>query len=286
MAAAGRWCDNIGMRALSEFLDYREFLKEFYKSKKKSSPTFSYRAMAMRAGMDVSQLYQIVKGREHLPLKFVPKFQELLDLKGSKAEHFDLLVRYGRADSEKERLALHERLLAFRDATCRKLAQDEYRAFAEWYAPVLRAMATQPGFQPDPDRLAGRLIPPVPAGKVEESLDLLVDLGFIRQREDGQWEASEPHLTTGSEFRSEAVRQYQRQVLRNSADAIGTIPREERDISTLVVSVDEAALVDITEMIRDLRSRIQRRIESCGSTDRIVQMAFAVFPVAKKRWER
>lgn len=285
MAGSVRRCDNSCMRLISEFLDYREFLKEFYRFKKMASPRFSYRSMAMKAGMDVSQLYQIVKGREHLPLKFVPKFQELLDLRGSKAEYFDLLVRYGRAGSEVERQVLHARLLENRDATCRKLAQDEFRAFAEWYAPVLRALASQSGFKPDPKWLSTRLIPAVAVDKIGESLDLLRDLGFIRRREDGNWEASDPHLTTGLEFRSEAVRQYQRQVLRIAAEAIGTIPREERDISTLVVSVDEAALADITEMVRDLRGRIQRRVDACGTTDRVIQMAFTAFPVAKRRWE-
>lgn len=286
MASTPRRCDNGSMRPVSEFLDYREFLKEFYKFKKKTSPAFSYRAMAIRAGMDVSQLYQIVKGREHLPLKFVPRFQELLDLKGSKAGYFDLLVRYGRADSDHDRRTLHEQLLAHRDATCRKLAQDEYRVFSEWYSPVLRAMATQSGFQPDPERLASRLVPVVSVEKVKEYLDLLIELGFIRQHDDGSWEASDPHLTTGLDYRSEAIRHYQMQVLQITASAIATIPRNERDISTLVVSVDESALADITEMIRDLRSRIQRRVDACNATDRIIQIAFAAVPVAKKRWEK
>lgn len=273
------------MRPISEFLDYREFLKEFYRFRKKSSSAFSYRFMAQKTGMDVSQLYQILKGKEHPPLKFLPRFRDFLGLTGSRGDYFDLLVRHGRATSATEKDELLGKLLANREADCRKLAQDELRAFADWYAPVLRAMATQTGFQPDPQRLSSRLIPQVAPERIRESLDLLVELGFIRQGKEGSWEASEPHLTTGVEARSEAIRHYQRQVLRNAMEAIGTIPREERNISTLVVSMDASALDDITEMIRDLRSRIQRRIDACESTDRIVQMAFCVFPVAKKRWE-
>lgn len=84
------------MRALSEFLDYREFLREFCESRSEGSPLFSCVNLAGLVGMDPERLARVLQGLEHLSERQLPRFRELLGLEGSSADYFELLVRYGR----------------------------------------------------------------------------------------------------------------------------------------------------------------------------------------------
>ena len=142
------------MQPLSEFLDYREYLAEFYKWRKSENRRFSYRVLASRLDMNVSQLYRILNKRLHLPYTHLAKVCEALGLDEKGASHFELLVKYGRTHSKKERLNLIEQILARREVELRELKDDEFRVFAAWYAPVVRALAQMKGFDGSIGRIA------------------------------------------------------------------------------------------------------------------------------------
>lgn len=268
------------MPNLSEFLDYRHYLKAVYEEKKRDNPLISYRSMAMRVDIDTAQWYRVLNGDVHLPLGSIPKICEVFGLKGRKAEQFELLVRYGRARKEHERKSLMDRILACRDIERRRLQSREFRVFSRWFAPVVRSLACQKGMV-DASAIAARLRPEVAAAAVAETLETLEQQGFLRPKEGGGWTASEHHLTAGGgEGRVEAVREYQRQVLGLAAEAIARYPREQRDITTMTISVDDAAMAEIADMVRECRRQIQRRVEECARPTRVAQMSFALFPVA------
>lgn len=269
------------MPQLSEYLDYREFLKADFEERKRLHPLISYRAMSMRLELDAGQYYRIIHRDLHLPLRAVPRTCEVLGLKGRRAEHFELLVRYGRSRSESERQTLLARIMDFREVERRRLQGQEFRIFSQWFGPVVRSLACQPGTR-DARDVADQLYPEVPLETVEETIALMEEHGFLLRQADGGWQASEAHLTIGGESsRVEAVRDYQRQVLGLAAQAIGKVPKARRDISTVTLAVDEETMGEVVEMLRECRRQIQRRVEECARPDRVLQMALAVFPVTR-----
>ena len=81
---------------VEEFCDYRDFLLEHYQWRKQRNPWYSYRILATRLEMDVSQVYRILKGQIHLSPEVVPRVVKLLGLEGDAAEGFEHLVTVGR----------------------------------------------------------------------------------------------------------------------------------------------------------------------------------------------
>jgi len=259
-------------------LDYRDLLQRAYDQRKADNPLYSYRLMARKLVLNVSHLYRILHKDLHLTLDKVPAACDLLRLQGREAEHFALLVQYGRARTERTRANLMEKILDLREPHRSAIAHAQFKALSRWQAPVVRALALSG--ETDPARIGKRLRPVQKPELVRQILSDLEGAGLLKQDGQGGWLSNDLHLTTGTAFRSEAVRHYQREVLDLAAAAIRDIPREERDITSLVVEVDEEARQEIVEMAREFRRQIVRRIERCVRPDRVLQLAFAAFPVA------
>lgn len=102
------------MKDVMDFLDYREYLGEFYRWRKSENSFFSYRAFAMRLHMDVSQIHRIVNGTQHLPYSAIQRTAQVLGLGERESRYFELLVKFARSRSAIERQALLDQIGAMR----------------------------------------------------------------------------------------------------------------------------------------------------------------------------
>ena len=64
---------------VNSYLNYRDFLKDFFSAKKKSSPHFSHRSFMFSAGLNSpSHLKMIIDGKRNLTNKSLPKYVKAL----------------------------------------------------------------------------------------------------------------------------------------------------------------------------------------------------------------
>ena len=61
------------------------------------------------------------------------------------------------------------------------------------------------------------------------------------------------------------------------------ISAEERNISTLTLSVDQEGFEDLGDMIKEFRRLVQKRVDSIKNPDRVMQLSMAFYPVARAR---
>jgi uncharacterized protein (TIGR02147 family) len=97
-----------------EYLDYRQFLRDFYQNKKEENAFFSYRYMANRVDIDPGYLVKLLQGKYHLA---VQKTQSMIDFCGFdavEAEYFENLILFCRAKSESQTKLYFEKLLSLR----------------------------------------------------------------------------------------------------------------------------------------------------------------------------
>jgi len=78
---------------LDGFQDYRDYLLEYYRWRKQANGRYSYRLLASRLGMDVSQVHRILHRRIHMPLKSIPNFVRVLGIESGGEGDFERLVR-------------------------------------------------------------------------------------------------------------------------------------------------------------------------------------------------
>jgi uncharacterized protein (TIGR02147 family) len=64
--------------------------------------------------------------------------------------------------------------------------------------------------------------------------------------------------------------------------ALDQLPREQRDISSLTLCVNESALPLLKQRIRDFRQELLQLAELWGAPERVVQLNFQMFPLSRR----
>ncbi len=271
------------MNPFSDTMDYRDILKAYYERRKKEMPFYSYRMMGDRIGLDSSYLYRVLRKKQHLPARALEAVKELVGLSGRSAEYFGLLYASNVSKDPAQKEELMGRAIALRDVERRALQTAELKVLENWWIPAVRAYLELNGGVANFRQIASALCPPITEEQAGEAVEALRNAGLVKRLASGKLGLAESHLTVGGAEKAKAVRNFQKQALRLASDSLESVPVEERNVSTLTVSVDQSAFEDLKDMLREFRRLVQKRIDSVKSPDRVMQLSMAFYPVARKK---
>lgn len=270
-------------RDIYQYLDYREFLKDFQIAKQSRNPAFSIRAFLKRAAVSSPSLFkQIVTGERNLTEQTLAGFLAAMHLPPQEADYFRALVHFNQAHTSEEKQLQYERLRELGShAKVRIVGEDSYAFYQHWYTPVIRELVCMQPFGDDFAALAKRLRPTISASEAKASVRTLIQLGFVTAKPDGTYIQNDPLLHTGFEVHSLAVRGFNRQMVQLAGEALDRIPVQERNVTGVTMSVSPRTYGLITEEIRAFQDKILRLVESDPEADRVCQMNIMLFPVSQ-----
>jgi uncharacterized protein (TIGR02147 family) len=127
--------------------------------------------------------------------------------------------------------------------------------------------------------LARRITPTITTEEARQTVARLEKLGFIRPLPVGGWEVTSPFLTTGTQWRSAAVRHFQLETLRLAQESLAHHPPDWRDISTLTLSCPRSALPEIKARLTETREAILRLVKDLDQPDVAFQLNIQLFPL-------
>lgn len=261
--------------------DYRSWLKEWFRERKSLDNRVSYRQWGARIGVDPGYLSHVLQGKEHLADAVIPAVAKEARLDRAQTAFLLDLVAYNKARSPKEIAERFARLAESRSFRVGVLAESQSSFFVGWHHMAVRLALSLQAFDGDWERLGRRLIPPIPARKAEESARLMENLGMIRRTDAGTYELDERFVSTGDAWTAEAIRDYQLQSLQRAADAMVTLPKEERDISTASLTLPASEMPLLQERVRAFRQSLLRWSAGFAECDTAYQVNIQIFPIAK-----
>lgn len=270
------------MLNVDETGDYRDLLKQFYVQRKQEMQLYSYKMMGSKLGLETSQLFRILNKSMHLPTRCIPLVKDLLGLTGRSAELFEILVAAARTKSTGKQKKLYDMALNLRDVELRRLSNYELKFLSKWWIPVVRSCIELNHGKCVPEHIAAQIQPPITKEQVIEAIQTLVELGLIVKKASGIYTIHSVNFTTTGTDRIQAIRDYQGQLFSLGQNALSTIPPNERNITSLMVSVDEECFQDLQEMSKEFRRQIQKRVEEVKSSNRIMEIMVSIFPLTKK----
>jgi uncharacterized protein (TIGR02147 family) len=267
-----------------DYLDYRTYLRDFYVQQKKTNTFFSYRYVGNKVGMDSSFLIKVLQGHLHIANDRIDKFTKICSFNDKESAYFEALVHFNKAKSEKESKLYFEKMLSINKAKSDKLGESQYEFFQKWYySAIWTLLDSGAHFDGDFKDLANQLAPAISSKEAKAAVKLLEQLHLIERDEGGAYKAVGMNLTTGKEWRSVAITQYQREMIRLAEESLERFKKEERDISTLTLNIPESAIPEIRELTGEFRDSLKKLVNSYSDPDRVCQLNIQLFPLSIRR---
>jgi uncharacterized protein (TIGR02147 family) len=275
------------MNAMSEpdllhYSDFRLYLADFHRWRKQGDPRFSLRRFAKEIGFSSHTLLRyILDGQRNLSKRTLMKISLALGLSGARADFFENLVFFNQADTMQEKDHFYQKLLAA-DKTrgLKKLESRQFEVLKTWYHTAIREMLNLGSFNPDPAWIARKLLPSIEPREARDSLKLLTGSGLIKRTANG-YVAVDNAITTDDETMALFVRNYHLEMLDLAKRAIDEVAPEQRDISSVCMTIREADLPKLKKQIQLMRKELRVFAAEGKQAERVVQVNIQLFPLSQ-----
>ncbi|HNY30882.1 MAG TPA: TIGR02147 family protein [Fibrobacteria bacterium] len=264
---------------LWEAKGYREFLAAWYEREKCRRPSLTMAVLGRRLALDPSLLGKIVQGERHLATSRIQPVCDLVGLRGEQAEYFRHMVLFAKSKTAREAQACFERMQELRRVAPVELDDTQETYWDRWIQVALRSLLTCGNFGDDWARLGLLLHPPQEAATVRSAMKTLERLGMIAKNAEGFWQPVEPFVRDRQGSQTRALRNFHRQSILLALEAMEKLPTSRRNISSVVLAVDQEVYQDLVGMIEDLRSRALTRSTRSLRPDRVVQLGLQLVPL-------
>jgi uncharacterized protein (TIGR02147 family) len=267
-----------------EYMSYRAFLRDYYTRAKDNVSRFSFRRFSELAGFRSSNFIKLVMdGDRNLGEESIEPLCDAMGLDRAQTRFFHNLVAFEQAGDPEGRNAAYRKLSASKHfLAARPIDHGMFEYLSQWYNPAIRELAGRADFVADPAWIAPRLLPAVTEEQAAEALALLFELGMLVREEGGRVTRGEPSMTTGHEIGALAIGNYHRQMMARAADAILSVPREQRDISALTVTVRPDQVQDLKGHIHAVRERLLEYGDATTDGEVVYQLNIQLFPLTRR----
>lgn len=267
------------MKKIFEYFDYQKYMRDFYEQEKRHKPHISFRYLGNRMDLDPGFLLKVIQGKHHLAKRSVESVCRFFKFSEKESRYFDVLVSYGKAKTNSDIKLYFERLMTLRGANTKPVQASQYAFYQKWYHSAIHALLSIYEFRGGFKKLGSLLTPSITARQAQESIRLLMKIGLVTRGEDGIYHPTDDFVTTGEKWQSAAIREYQKETIKLSTQALDLHPKEIRDISTVTVALSQRDLPEIREKIRQLRQSILSH-EHDNKPDTVFQVNIQLIPLS------
>lgn len=266
----------IEMAKLYNYSQYRLYLREAYEDKKSQWKHFSHRYIAQKAGFSSGYFTKLLQGQSNLSDKHVENLAEVFGLYGEDKDFFKFMVYYDQAKTEEERHQFYLKMQEIKEKKLKILHQQETQYLSQWYHPVVREVVSC--FPPESLHLAWESIyPPISESQFRDSIQLQLELGLIQERE-GRYFRVDRVISTGTQLDLDAIKDYLSEGVEHARKALYELPREERGLSNVVVSVNSDGAQAIQQKLNICRKEILDIASQNRGVDQVMQVNLQWLP--------
>lgn len=279
---------------LSDYLDYRLYLHDFYQYKKQATRNdirpYSYQLFSAAANIkSPNYLKMIIEGQRNLSDDMIGKFAKALGLNKDQTEEFNYLVKLNQAEDTSERNIYLKKVSEARVEQKLKSGEIDRKTWEKipnWVAWILYAMIDQEGVSFTTKNLKDLLRGKASEQEIEASLNSLLASGEIKKDpQTGEIKKSHNLIESPEEIPVALVRKLQTQLMYLGLESLYQDQPQDREFGTLTMSLTKEEFEDIKFKLRQIRKTIHKdnsiaRKERKG--ERVYQLNIQLFPVTNK----
>ena len=211
----------------------------------------------------------------------MPAFIRLCGFDDRRAEYFRILYRFCKTKAKSSLSELYCRLMELREMEARVLTSPEFMYFGNWACTALRALIGISENTSDLHAVANHLNPPISQNDARNALEVLKQLKLIEKDGHGGWNITQQIVTTGGEVKSSAVRDFHRRTLELAQESLDRHSIAERDVSSIVFTVDQADIPEFKQRIEDFRRGLLQFAKRSEHANRVYALNVSMFPLSE-----
>jgi uncharacterized protein (TIGR02147 family) len=268
---------------LLQYLDYRDFLRDYYAHRKSVDPAFSQRTFAREAALPAScssLLPAVIRGRRQLSQNLRVKFGKAMRLGEREYRYFDLLVQFNQAKGMTEKNFFFSQLAKFRSSRARIVGETQYRFFSKWYYSAVWNYFGIDQKTRHAAAIAANILPPITQDQAEEAIKLLLEIGLIKKTASG-YAVAENHIYTEKDVQALAARQHLQELMAMAAKVFPDLPASQRQYNALMFSISKDGFEAIKDRIRSFQEELREIIDRDRNEDRVYTLTLQLFPNTK-----
>lgn len=271
------------MDSIFNYLDYREFLRDYYLAQKQKNRNFSYRYIANKVDMNFSYIMKVFKSKLHITTDKIDKFVKLCKLAGKEKEYFENLVYFSKAKSDNEKQIFFDKLNSLRELNAREVELYQREFYSKWYYTAIWVFLHNKPFEGDYSELAAKLIPHISQSQAEDAIGLLSKLNLIIKNEKNQYIANDVTLTSGRKGKGLVPDEFFKKFILLSSESIDRFSRNERTHYSLTFQLPEKEYKKMDHQLRKLHESIMKTVDELEGTpdSRIYQLNINLFPISE-----
>lgn len=276
---------------LSEYMDYRLFLADFYLFKKALTRTsvrpYSYAIFSAAADIkSPNYLKMIIEGKRNLSPDMVLKFAKACALNKSLTDEFKLLVFFNQCEDPADRNYALKQLSEFRMEQKIKHGEFDRKTLEKvpnWIGWIIYALADQSGVTFQISQLKELLRGKASENEIKQAFENLLKSGeLVKDPMTGQVMKGKP-TEAPEEIPSALVRKLQMQLMYLGLESLYQDQPQEREFGSLTLSLTAKEFEELKFKLRQMRKSLNKDNSIARMTDkgeRVYQLNLQLFPVS------
>lgn len=276
---------------LSNYLDYRLYLKDYYNHRRLESKAslrpYSYSNFSAAAGIkSPNYLKMIIEGKRNLSDEMAIKFAKAMRFQKLQTAEFQALVHYTQATESSARNQYLRELADIRvqqKLDAGEIDQNTWDKIPGWVAYVLHAMIPSHGINGDVESLLRQFRGKALSQEVQVALEAMLRSGLIEKNaDDGRLFKKAEFMDDLTQISPALIRKLQSELMYLGLESLFRDQPQEREMGSLTVSLSEKEFEEIKFQLRKMRKSLMRdnltKVER-AKKERVYQINLQLYPL-------
>ncbi len=274
---------------ITDYNDYRDFLKDRFDYEKSRKKTFSFQYCATRLGASKAYLKLVIEKKRHTSMSKLSLIGALFKLDTFEQQFFTIL--FLKTTSPDAKLTeyfegalnlLRHRLKYVGTHEGHQSSDDKEVVFKSWLYMAIHSLARVEGFKPEVSWVQSRLTGEnASAAEIKGALDELLANGSIQQK-DGLWQPDEFVFRTPTDFDGDQFKIYKVGTHRTD-EALNAVPQHRPShYHMMSICLNEADQGEVRRLYVEFRDKIIAISKASKKPDQVFFLSNNIFCVAKE----
>lgn len=242
---------------------YHQVLERAFADRQNRNPNYSLRAFARHIGLSPSQLSEVFNRKQGLSSRSAKKIATHLNLSSNEAQVFIASVEAEHGRSHLVKKIAQAKVQSHLAQQPNTIQLDAFTAISDWYHFAITELVQTSEFSkqlPPNDRpwISQKLAISLPL--INSAIERLLRLKLLTLNSNNQLEASTQLWVTPDGVPSQAIKKFQTQILEMALLAINQQTVEQRNISSIMMPINLAALPQAHQEIQKFRRGFSKKI--------------------------